>query len=131
MSTDRDTFSFCYMAISIWVIQFTCNTLFLTHLLEDISTAADLAKQLAVGDAQVVVRRVPFPGKEDKSVTAVQTLSQTEPHRSVSVFCEGRHDVSAVAWPILCLSAELLINQVAQWSPGQQTAWWYQASGVE
>lgn len=97
-------------------------------MLEDISTAADLAQQLAVGDGQVVVRGVPFPGKQDKSVTAVQNLSQTEPHRTFSVFCEGRHDVSAVAWPILCLSAELLGNYVAQCFPGQRTAWWYQAS---
>lgn len=38
----------------------------LTHLLEDISTAADLAQQLLVGDGQVVVGRVPFPEKDKK-----------------------------------------------------------------
>lgn len=37
----------------------------LTHLLEDVSAAADLTQQLAVGDGQVMAGRVPFPEKED------------------------------------------------------------------
>lgn len=38
-------------------------SLALTHLLEDISTAAHLAQQLAVGDGHVVVRWVSLPEK--------------------------------------------------------------------
>lgn len=37
----------------------------LTHLLEDISAAADLAQQLPIGDGQVMVGLVPFPEKDN------------------------------------------------------------------
>lgn len=45
-----------------WVV--ICLTL-LTHLLEDISEAADLAQQLLIGDWQVMVGHVPFPEKDN------------------------------------------------------------------
>lgn len=51
----------------------------LTHLLEDVSAAADLTQQLAVGDGQVMARRVPFPEEGGRTGRKKETRNLSVP----------------------------------------------------
>lgn len=81
----------------------------LTRLLEDISTAADLAQQLTVGDGHVVVRWIPLPSKHD-------TRRESFMHPQTCVkswkFCEFMGEITCscnwwVYFGFGCLSGQL------------------------